>query len=104
MSTKTYTSIAAVKAANRDTGHYWFSEDAMEWFGTKVHGPLVAGHYFITSEQDSTYLNPAWNGDRRYSIRACFDGKISTVGEFGQYPTMKEAKHAIAQLAEMVSA
>lgn len=92
------------RVANRDqwadviTGSaFWFTRSAMAWFGTRVVWSSLTqdatGWLFITSEQDG---RGAWNGERRYSVRHFRYGSgVDTMGEFGGYDTLKNARIAI---------
>lgn len=92
--------IAHVKAANRNLGHFFFERDTMRFFQTRLGSTLYGGRYFVTSERDDTYGLPAWDGQRRYTVRrANGDGSISTVSVFGEYGTSATANAVAAQLA-----
>lgn len=68
-----FSSIAAIKKANRDAGHHFFDRESMKFFASKIHDGVIGGKYFITSEQPP-------HGPRVYSIREANDsGHISTV-------------------------
>lgn len=78
---------------------YWFSPSSMGFFNSRVYWntltELPNGYLFISSEQDIT----AWNDERRYTIRKVnTDYGIATIGEFGQYATLKKAKKGLAEL------
>ena len=88
----TYSSIEEIVDANSSIGQTWFGE-AESFFGSIIYEEVYGGRYFVTSEQD-TSATPAWGGERRWSIRACNDGRISTVGEFGAYGSLEEAQEA----------
>lgn len=88
----------------RMRGSKWFSPDTLAFFGTRVHlrvyrHRLGECYYFVTSEQDS--LGTAWNGERRFTVRAWSPDWVSpeTVGDFGQYASRSGAHHAAARLA-----
>lgn len=85
--------IHELKDANRRNGNHWFSTETMRYFGTKIHGKLIDGRYFITSEFsfDKT--------QRLYTIRAAReDASIETIGEFQAYSTLKQARAALANI------
>ena len=69
---------------------YWFEPGTMRFFRSRVSETVYPGGYFVTSEQGP-------NGVRRYSVRQCVDGSISTVGEFQAYQTAAQA-HRAAQM------
>lgn len=79
-----------IRQASRARGHHWFDAGAMEGFGTRLHGPVIAGRFFITSEQASH------DEDRRFTIRmARDDGRVVSVGGFRLYATHPEAHVAL---------
>ena len=89
-----YTTIAQVKAANKAAGQFWFGPDTMRYWNSRVESDVIGGRYFLTSERSNDY-----DDARRYSIReAMLDGSIETRGDFRQYDTKAEAKHAAMQL------
>lgn len=92
-----YNSIDEIRRANERLGRTWFSDGNMRFFGSKIESavyPLTNCAFFITSEQDPE--GQAWLGNRRYTIRvADQEGEIWTVGEFGQYFNLNEARLAI---------
>lgn len=89
----THISITEMKRIQHARGLHWFTRGSMKFFNTTLETPAIENH-FITSE----YMdNPS---DRRYSIRK-FDpetAQISTVGDFQQYKTKREAKQALKEI------
>jgi hypothetical protein len=85
------TTMEQVKQANKARGQHWFDADTLEYWGTKIHGELMAGEFFITSEDN-------FNRDARFfTIRKVSDtGRVSTVGTWQQYATLKEAEEQVA--------
>lgn len=78
-----------VKDANRLAGYHFFEPATMRFFKSKVVSPLIAGKYFITTETDPCNRT-------RFTVRlALEDGRAVTVGEFHQYRTKEDARHAI---------
>jgi hypothetical protein len=49
--TKFWNSIAEIKNANKARGHFWFSDDTMRFFRSKIHGEVIGGKYFVHSIQ-----------------------------------------------------
>jgi hypothetical protein len=81
---------------SKSKGQHWFDADTMRFFKTRVcrsSYDCISG-LFITSERGPL------GAERRYSIRkADFEtGKVSTVGEFQAYATLKQAKGALRRL------
>lgn len=97
------TTFMAMAIRNRARGGHWFEHDSMELFGTRFESdPDLIGdeYYFITSEQDRSGdpSRSAWEGVRRYTIRAEYKGRIRTVGEFGEFETLSEAQEALRNI------
>lgn len=81
-----------VRALNESSGYKFFSPGASRFFGAgyQRNNPYQ-GFVFVTSEQNG-YSNP-----RRWTVRAIReDGRIKTLGEFGEY-TSAAAAHAAAK-------
>jgi hypothetical protein len=92
-----YLSVTQIKRHNEDIGQHFFSPDTMRFFKSKVYEDLHLGRYFITSEMDRY----ATNGQREYTIRlADGTGSIDTVGEFGQYASLRSARTALHKIQE----
>jgi hypothetical protein len=88
-----FNDIEQVRAANKRLGHHWFDADTLRWFNSRVGGTLYGGRYFVSSERG--FDRQIWGGTRRYSVRrANPNGSISTVGDFGQFATLKQAQAA----------
>lgn len=90
--------IGDIKRFNAKAGQYWFSEDTLRFFKSKVpsdYSYLVKNKYFITSEKSP------WD-NRKYSIRE-WKGKtksVDTVGEFGAYKTKTQAERELNKLVK----
>lgn len=98
-----YTTIEEVIKANTALGHHFFDADTLRFFDARIESRVLWGRYFVTSEQDRNEgpLGRAWGGKRRFTVRRAADnGAVSTVGEFGQYGTAKQAFDAIPTPAE----
>jgi hypothetical protein len=79
---------------------YFFTVDAMRWFGCRVAWDSLTTHNdgfaFITSEQDS---GGAWDGRRRYTVRKWDNVRgVSELSEFGVFATLAAAKKHLNQL------
>ncbi len=82
----TYTTMAQLKRAHRAQGWKFFDNDTMKFWGSKVHGEVRGGKFFITSEDN--YDRTA----RLFTIRCIDDaGMIDTVGEFQAHATLEDA-------------
>lgn len=99
--------MSNVRDHARRVGSNWFSEGSMRWFGSRIaqwgfatdDGTRV---YFVSSERD-TSPHPAWNGERRWSVRVADmtgsdRGCIDTVGEFGGHRTRRAASREAERL------
>ena len=87
-----YKAIEEIKAANLALGQHWFSKDTMRYFGTRIHGKVYGGKYFVTSDFDFNHM-------RFYSVRACVEGKIETIGVYQAYTTLERAIKAVKEVA-----
>jgi hypothetical protein len=94
------TTIAELKALNAKNGGCWFDPGSMRFFGTRIESGIIAGRYFITSEQREH------DTPRKFSVRS-FDseGGIDTVGAFHEHDTKADALAALkAHLANQETA
>ena len=78
---------------------YFFTKSALKFFNSQFYWSdlVTAGDacFFITSEKDTATI-AAWNGQRRYTLRAWTKaGGVDTIGEFGQYKTLTQARAAL---------
>ncbi len=89
--TMTYANLREVLDANDAAGQHFFDADTMEFFNSKLESDLIDGRFFITSERFDS------NTAKQYTIRAAQDdGAIVTLGDFGQYQTLQDAKDVLA--------
>ncbi len=87
----TYTNLREVLDANDAAGQHFFDADTMEFFNSKLESDLIDGRFFITSERFD------FNTPKQYTIRAAQDdGAIVTLGDFGQYETLDDARDVLA--------
>ncbi len=87
----TYTNLREVLDANDAAGHHFFDTDTMEFFNSKLESDLIDGRFFITSERFD------FDTAKTYTIRAAKDdGRIVTLGDFGQYQTLQDARDVLA--------
>lgn len=94
-----YDTISEIKQVNAAIGHHFFEPASMRFFESKIASRTVyGGHFFITSERFTG--SDGVSQPRMYTLRACYNGKVETVGEFQQYRTIEEAKHAAKELAK----
>ncbi len=90
--------VADVMSLNAKKGMFFFSPDTLKFFNSRILGGELQGNnknLFITSEKQ-----PSFRGEktfRRFSIRKVNkkSGDISTVGEFQQFATQKQAEKFI---------
>ncbi len=82
-----------VREANEKLGRYFFSEDTMSFFNSKVESDLFGGTYFVTSERMKRSM------PKLYTIRMVHpDGDITTKGDFQAYRSVEDAEAAIAEM------
>ena len=92
-----YVDIYTVKLINRQSGHFFFSPDTMQFFRSRasteaIHDTATGNYYFVTSEQFD-YHSP-----RLYTARVMTpDGSTSDLGAFQQYASGKSAWNRIKQ-------
>lgn len=87
-----FKSIREIIDAADKAGSHYFSADTMAWFKSKVYDDVFNGNVFVTSEK------PPY-GSRHYSVRrAIVDSAgrfhVETIGEFGQFGSLKSAREA----------
>lgn len=92
-------SIDEVKRINAKHGYYYFSQDTMRFFSSKVSTiAYKVGNkaYFITSEQNKL----SGNDPRKWTIRAIdlATGRIQTIGEFQEFNSNREAKNQLKEI------
>lgn len=81
--------IEASKAAEDD----FFNHYRMRTFWTNVHGNVIDGNMFITSERQTL------SSQQLFTIRRVLsDGRIEKVGRFQQYDTYADAREAARRL------
>lgn len=84
-------SIPGLRRAHEGRGGHWFSKESMGFFGTKIHGGILHGRYFITSERQD-----AWGTRRRYSVRIAEKStRIDTLGELGEHHSYSAARASL---------
>lgn len=89
-----FTTMADVKRANKAAGQFWFSPDTMRFFRGRIESELVAGRWFVSSEQYDD------ESPRLYTVREVQpDASIETIGDFQGYRTKAAARKAIDKLA-----
>jgi hypothetical protein len=80
--------ISEMKAAHKEIGYHWFSEDAMSFFNTIIETQPNKANIFITSErmekwQPKMYTLRWFNPETKH---------IDTLGEFRQHSSLEEAR------------
>lgn len=93
-----YSTMAEIKAANKEAGFYFFERDTMRFFDSRVESKRpLRGRYFITSEQ--FHGSDGYSAPRAYTVREIdSNGNIDTVGEFQQFATYQDARSFIDTL------
>lgn len=92
-----YSTIAAIRQANKAKGGHWFSPDTMRFFSSRVVSTTpIDGRYFVTSETPDSQTR------RRFTVReADADGGIGTATgcSFMDHATKAEADRCAWALA-----
>lgn len=90
-----FKSLDEIRAKNAEIGHHWFSPKTLAFFDSRIMKDLHLGAFFISSEMDNYVSEPR----REYTLRGAKPcGCVETVGEFGAYATLKEARRALYAL------
>lgn len=77
-----FANITAIKRANKEIGHHFFSKGALRFFNSTVYPRVYGGRYFVTSEFSSG------TAPVRYTVRGAEpNGAIKTVSEFQEFAT-----------------
>lgn len=85
-----FADICSVEKANRARGSHWFDPDTMRFFNSRIESPLIAGRYFVTSEQMP-------DTPRAFTLREALPtGEVVTVGGFLAHDSLVSAVDAIA--------
>lgn len=91
-----YRTIGEIMEANRDAGFYFFSPDTLRGFGSRIGETVYGSRYFTTSERSGFDQQ----SPRTYSVRMAMpDGRVETLGEFGQFDTSAQARRAAVRAA-----
>lgn len=84
--------IGDIERKNSGAGQHFFDPDTLRFFASRIHEPVVAHRFFVTSEKSGGFEDTS----RQSSIRMiCADGHVETVGEFGQFATPAKARKAL---------
>jgi hypothetical protein len=90
---RSYRSMASIKAANLDADGVFFRPAMMQIFQTRIEAGPFQGRFFVTSDQFTSMRGKSY--PRRYTVREAMpDGSIGTVGEFQQYEDKDSAVRA----------
>lgn len=90
----TITTIAELKELARANGSHWFDKDTMRFFRGNIESGIIAGKFFISSEQFSDETA------RKYTVRTFNEkGEIDEMPgtAFQQFNSKAEARAAIKQ-------
>ena len=87
-----FDTIDDVKAANARAGFYFFSQDTLRFFSSRISSHVYGHGVIVTSERNEIDGQP-----RRYSVRLALPtGEVETLGEFQNFATSGQA-HAFAR-------
>lgn len=93
-----FKTVAEIKRANERSGRFFFQRETLSFFDSRIIARVVAGRYFVTSEQAPAGIG-GYRQPRLFTVRkAAADGQVSTVGEFQAYQTEGDAFASIADL------
>lgn len=84
--TRTITTVEELENAHSG---YFFTDDSMRYFASIIEPGVWGGCVFITSERDKT--GRAWEGRRRWTVRAIDEHGQIISGEHGQFASRKAA-------------
>ena len=87
-----------------NAGSHFFDRDAMWFFDSRVLGDAwrVGDTWlFVTSERFRGFLVP--DGERRYTVRFFYNGRMGDVGGFQAYGSARAAKRAASRAAHLLS-
>lgn len=87
--------ITEMKRLNTESGDYWFSEETMRAFGTRIESEPDR-NMFVTSEKP-----PGCRRNysiRKFNIETCH---ITTIGTFGGYVNFGTALKAMRELKDV---
>jgi hypothetical protein len=88
-----FESVAQIRTANENLGHYWFSVGALKFFSSRVIHKVYFGRFFVSSEQ----FEPG--SPRLFTVRmASNHGAIFTIGKFQEHKSEARAIAAIDAL------
>lgn len=93
-----FDSLTALRRANQEAGSHWFSEDMLAHWECEIHGELVQGRYFISSD---TWLagETLVRGPRRWYIQeANAEAFVSTTGNLLGYESLEKARLGLMAL------
>lgn len=90
-----FSTISAVKKANKEIGNCFFSPETMAFFDSRIETEMFYGRFFVTSEKYN-YETP-----RLFTIREVKEnGAVNTVGRnFQEYTTLLDAVAGIGFIA-----
>lgn len=98
--TSPFKTLADVKAANEAIGNWWFSKETMRFWKSKFESGLIAGRYFITSEDE--FVLDGRTPKRVFAVRyANDDGSIQTLKSY--LPDKAAAKFFISEYKRKVA-
>jgi hypothetical protein len=83
--------IGEAERMNSSRGHHFFDADTLRFFSSRVHEPIIAHRFFITSEK-SGFDDPT----RRSTIRMVRNsGEVETVGDFQTFSNPASARKVL---------
>lgn len=78
--------IEDIKLLNKQAGQYFFSENTMRFFNSKIESPLIYNRFFITSERREKNL------PKMFTVREALpNGHILSFSEFLAFSSKEKA-------------
>lgn len=100
----TFSSVPQMRAAVTGSGSHFFDRKTMQHWGTKIHGGIKGGHYFITSDwAEFPVMGEDRPRERAYKVRWFEDHNLASGMLSGEqlenaFPTLAEAQAAVTAL------
>ena len=88
--------VFQLKRLNEKYGGYFFSDNSMRFFNSRIHDTVYGGCVFVTSEKAPSFRGSR-HSRRLYTVRYMDStGNPHTIGDFQGFDTRSKA-HAYAQ-------
>ena len=92
-----FSTIAQIEEANKNTGGHWFDADSKRFFNSRVHDKIYNGNIFLSTERCRGFSK------RSFTVRCAFNnGDIETLGHFQGSATKGQAEKFIYSLPKYI--